>query len=54
MGRNAPSMLRFTIEFMESLGNNVQAGIAFKGIVYEGDKPHIVAHLPVEGVDIQD
>ena len=48
------SRATFSIEFFNDVATNVREGIAFAGITYENDRPHIDAQLPRDGEDIQD
>jgi len=50
----APSGLKFSCEFMESVARNVDEGVIFKGIAYESEKPMILYRVPFDGLDIQD
>jgi hypothetical protein len=51
---SAPSGLKFSTTFMDAVARNVREGARFKGITFEGERPTIVLHLPLGGVDIQD
>ena len=51
---SAPSCLKFSLAFMESVAKNVHQGVSFKGIVFEGERPTISLQLPHGGIDIQD
>ena len=39
---------------MNAVAGNVKDGIVFKGIAYEGERSHVVPHLPQGGIDLQD
>ena len=50
---SACSRLTFPIEFFNAVASNVLAGIEFKGIAYESDRPHLLARIPCGGEDVQ-
>lgn len=54
LAHSAPSNLRFSVEFMQAVAQNVYDGVAFKGIAFEGERLQIVPQLPQGGVDLQD
>ncbi len=54
LSRVCASNLIFHPEFAQGVADAVRAGIVFKGIAYESERPEIVPELPLGGRDVQD
>ena len=51
--RSCPTNLTFSLEWMQAVADNVRAGIVYKGIAYESERPDLVLELPNDGIDVQ-
>ena len=43
-----------SVDFMKAVGVNTHAGIQYKGIVFDSERPDLKTQVPNGGLDIQD
>ena len=54
LAHSAPSCLKFSIAFMESVAKNVHEEVEFRGTGFEGESSTLTLQLPFGGTDCQD